>query len=111
MLTQSIQPPPPEWLTQDLDRLRKIYPNDVFEALMKHTAIDPKTHKVVPANETNRSFPHKYVPRIRCGDCTGKGKHTAILRSFWAVFARLSNSFPAVVPISLICFELLQTHG
>lgn len=39
---------------------------------MKHTAIDPKTQKLVPPNETNRSFPHKYVPRIRCLDCTGR---------------------------------------
>ncbi|KIW98669.1 uncharacterized protein Z519_00330 [Cladophialophora bantiana CBS 173.52] len=65
-------PPPPDWLVRDLERLRKIYPNDRFEALMKHTAIDPKTQKLVAPNETNRSFPHKYVPRIRCSDCLGK---------------------------------------
>ncbi|EXJ93056.1 hypothetical protein A1O3_01612 [Capronia epimyces CBS 606.96] len=62
-------PPPPDWLTQDLDRLRKIYPTDRFEGYMKHTAVDPKSQKLVSANETNRSFPHKYVPRIRCLDC------------------------------------------
>lgn len=39
---------------------------------MKHTAIDPKTQKLVVANETNRAFPHKYIPRIRCVDCPGK---------------------------------------
>ncbi|KAH0841744.1 hypothetical protein AYO21_01024 [Fonsecaea monophora] len=65
-------PPPPDWLVRDLERLRKTYPNDRFEALMKHTAIDPKTQKLVAPNESNRSFPHKYVPRIRCSDCLGK---------------------------------------
>ncbi|OCT46248.1 putative SWI-SNF complex subunit (Snf5) [Cladophialophora carrionii] len=65
-------PPPPEWLVQDLQRLRKIYPNDRFEALMKHTAVDPATQKLVTPSEATRSFPHKYVPRIRCSDCLGK---------------------------------------
>lgn len=81
MLMWLIQPPPPEWLAKDLDRLRKTYPSDVFEAVMKHAAVDPKTHKVMPVNETTHAFPHKYVPRIRCGDCTGKGKHTALSRT------------------------------
>jgi SWI/SNF-related matrix-associated actin-dependent regulator of chromatin subfamily B protein 1 len=72
MLTRSAQPPPPDWLAQGLDRLRKAYPDDRFEGLMKHTAIDPKTQKLVSANESNTSFPHKYVPRIRCLDCPGK---------------------------------------
>ncbi|KIX03778.1 uncharacterized protein Z518_07331 [Rhinocladiella mackenziei CBS 650.93] len=65
-------PPPPDWLVQDLERLRKSYPNDRFEGIMKHTAIDPKTQKLVPPNETNQSFPHKYIPRIRCHDCPGR---------------------------------------
>ncbi|KAI1625093.1 transcription initiation factor TFIID subunit D3 [Exophiala viscosa] len=65
-------PAPPIWLLQDLQRLQKSYPNDRFEALMKHTAVDPKTHKLVTPTETNRSFAHKYVPRIRCPDCPGK---------------------------------------
>lgn len=39
---------------------------------MKHMAIDPKTQKLVGPNEANRSFAHKYVPRIRCPDCPQK---------------------------------------
>ncbi|KAL2414903.1 SWI/SNF chromatin-remodeling complex subunit snf5 [Exophiala dermatitidis] len=62
-------PPPPDWLVQELERLRKIYPQDRFEGFMKHTAVDPKTQKLLPANESNKSLPHKYVPRIRCLDC------------------------------------------
>ena len=41
---------------------------------MKHTAIDPKTQKLVPSNEASKALPHKYVPRIRCLDCPGRGK-------------------------------------
>jgi hypothetical protein len=52
----------------DLNRLRQIYPNDMFEALMKHTAIDPATGKAV-ANDPTREYIFKYVPRIRCPDC------------------------------------------
>ncbi|KAK7887938.1 SWI/SNF chromatin-remodeling complex subunit [Exophiala xenobiotica] len=62
-------PPPPDWLARDLERLRKIYPDDLFEAHMKHMAVDPKTQKLVAPTEANRSFVHKYVPRIRCPDC------------------------------------------
>jgi hypothetical protein len=39
---------------------------------MKHTAVDPKTNALLPANEENKSLPHKYVPRVRCLDCLGK---------------------------------------
>jgi hypothetical protein len=40
----------------------------MFEALMKHTAIDPATGKAV-ANDPTREYIFKYVPRIRCPDC------------------------------------------
>lgn len=62
----------PEWLNQSLAKLREQYPNDKFEALMKHTAVDPKTKQLLPANEENKNLPHKYVPRVRCLDCLGK---------------------------------------
>lgn len=39
---------------------------------MKHTAIDPKTQSMVPANEDNKHWPHKFVPRVRCLDCVGR---------------------------------------
>lgn len=39
---------------------------------MKHVAVDPRTQKLVAPNEANRSFAHKYVPRIRCHDCPAK---------------------------------------
>ena len=66
------QPPVPASVSTILSSLRNIYPNDKFEALMKHTAIDPTTNSIVPATPENSSLPHKYVPRVRCGDCPGK---------------------------------------
>jgi SWI/SNF-related matrix-associated actin-dependent regulator of chromatin subfamily B member 1 len=39
---------------------------------MKHSVIDPSTGQPVPANESNKHFPHKYLPRIKCLDCPGK---------------------------------------
>ena len=71
-LSNGVQPPVPEWLNQSLAKLREQYPNDRFEALMKHTAVDPKTKQLLPANEENKNLPHKYVPRVRCLDCLGK---------------------------------------
>ena len=70
--TNITQPPVPASVLSTLSSLRQTYPNDRFEALMKHTAIDPKTHSIVPATPENVAFPHKYVPRVRCGDCPGK---------------------------------------
>jgi SWI/SNF-related matrix-associated actin-dependent regulator of chromatin subfamily B member 1 len=70
--TDNTQPPVPDWLKQSLARLREQYPNDRFEALMKHTAVDPKTKQLLPVNEENKGLPHKYVPRVRCLDCLGK---------------------------------------
>ena len=66
------KPPLPEWLNQNLEQLRRAYPNDLFEGTMKHVAIDPKTNTVATANEEHKHFPHKFVPRIRCLDCPGK---------------------------------------
>lgn len=66
------QPPPPDWLLKSLEGLRKKYPNDQIEAVMKHTAIDTKTQSMVPANEENKHLPHKFVPRVRCLDCIGR---------------------------------------
>ncbi|KAK5956889.1 SWI/SNF chromatin-remodeling complex subunit [Knufia fluminis] len=65
-------PPPPDWLTEGLEKLRSQYQDDRFQATMKHTAIDPATGGPVPADEKNKHFEHKYVPRIRCLDCPGK---------------------------------------
>ncbi|RMZ83106.1 hypothetical protein DV738_g1222, partial [Chaetothyriales sp. CBS 135597] len=62
----------PEWLNQRLEQLRRSYPKDRFEGMMKHAAIDPKTKAVVAAIEEHKHFPHKFVPRIRCLDCPGK---------------------------------------
>ena len=39
---------------------------------MKHTAIDPKSNSIIPASPDRPDLPHKYVPRVRCGDCPGK---------------------------------------
>jgi SWI/SNF-related matrix-associated actin-dependent regulator of chromatin subfamily B protein 1 len=39
---------------------------------MKHSAVDPATGQPVPANESTRHLPHKYLPRIKCLDCPGK---------------------------------------
>ena len=77
MLTDNVQPPTPDWLLQGLDQLKKQYPRDQFEPLMKHTAIDPTSNIPVPATDANRHFPHKYLPRIKCLDCPGKVYVTA----------------------------------
>ncbi|KAK5103777.1 SWI/SNF chromatin-remodeling complex subunit [Lithohypha guttulata] len=65
-------PSPPDWLLEGLEKLRVQYRDDKFQATMKHTAIDPVTGGPVPADDQNRHFDHKYVPRIRCLDCPGK---------------------------------------
>jgi SWI/SNF-related matrix-associated actin-dependent regulator of chromatin subfamily B member 1 len=67
-----LQPPVPDWVEKILADLREEFPRDRFEGVMRHSAMDPKTKQLQPANHENRHWPHKFVPRIRCLDCVGK---------------------------------------
>ncbi|KAB8077055.1 hypothetical protein BDV29DRAFT_154139 [Aspergillus leporis] len=67
-------PPPPSWLAAGLARLKRSYPNDSFEGVMRYTAVDTET--MLPVANANTDPGHKlkyqYLPRIRCHDCPGK---------------------------------------
>ncbi|KAB8239183.1 hypothetical protein BDV23DRAFT_80841 [Aspergillus alliaceus] len=67
-------PPPPNWLAAGLARLKRSYPNDSFEGVMRYTAVDTET--MLPVANANTEPGHKlkyqYLPRIRCHDCPGK---------------------------------------
>lgn len=57
---------------ESLDKLKLRHADDRFAALMKHVAIDPQTGGPVPAEQGQKEWEFKYVPRIRCEDCVGK---------------------------------------
>ncbi|PLB37014.1 SWI/SNF chromatin-remodeling complex subunit SNF5 [Aspergillus candidus] len=67
-------PPPPNWLAAGLAKLKRSYPNDSFEGVMRYTAVDTET--MLPVANANNPSGHKlkyqYLPRIRCHDCPGK---------------------------------------
>ncbi|KAL3473988.1 hypothetical protein BJX99DRAFT_260832 [Aspergillus californicus] len=66
-------PPPPSWLVAGLGRLQRANPNDSFEAVMRHTAVDIETMQpVAPPNSQGQKLKYLYLPRIRCHDCPGK---------------------------------------
>ncbi|KAI5305108.1 hypothetical protein KEM56_005285 [Ascosphaera pollenicola] len=68
-------PPPPAWLNEAIQNLRKSYPRDAIEVVMRHSLVDEVTGQPVmnPATVPN-NHPVKwyYIPRIRCLDCVGK---------------------------------------
>jgi SWI/SNF-related matrix-associated actin-dependent regulator of chromatin subfamily B protein 1 len=70
------QPPPPNWLVAGLTALLSSYPNDRFEGMMRHSAVDIYTELPTPAPPAGQSTPANikwmYLPRIRCQDCPGK---------------------------------------
>ncbi|KAH8696693.1 putative SWI-SNF complex subunit [Talaromyces proteolyticus] len=74
--TQTGPPPPaPAWLASGLERLKRNYPNDQFEGVMRYSAIDTTTMTPVPNPSTTQPDPrikYQYLPRIRCLDCPGK---------------------------------------
>ncbi|KAL2011311.1 hypothetical protein VTN00DRAFT_4029 [Thermoascus crustaceus] len=68
-------PPPPSWLVSGLAQLKRSYPNDSFEGVMRYTAVDTAT--MMPVANANATHPgqklkYQYLPRIRCLDCPGK---------------------------------------
>ncbi|KAL1961143.1 hypothetical protein VTO42DRAFT_3088 [Malbranchea cinnamomea] len=72
-------PPPPAWLTRGLENLRRMYPRDSFEGVMRYTAVDPNTGVPIPnasaaaaTLKPGQKLVYKYFPRIRCHDCPGK---------------------------------------
>ncbi|KAL3496243.1 hypothetical protein BJX62DRAFT_136038 [Aspergillus germanicus] len=67
-------PSPPTWLVAGLARLKRLNPNDSFEAVMRYTAVDTETMQpVANANaQPGLKLKYLYLPRIRCHDCPGK---------------------------------------
>ncbi|KAK3375188.1 SNF5-like protein [Podospora didyma] len=68
-------PPAPEWLNACLQQLQKKYPSDMFEAIMRHIAINTKTEtpvQVARGAEVPPDVQFWYLPRIKCLDCPGK---------------------------------------
>ena len=73
------QPPPPDWLTNALNKLQKSWPDDQFEGLMRYTMVDRRTDQPVsgrdgkPAEQPPPEYQrYMYYPRIKCLDCPGK---------------------------------------
>lgn len=70
--------PPPIWLQTALADLRKNYPQDNFEAIMKYNVINTDTGHTVKSDTLNPKEPlpanykAQFLPRIRCLDCPGK---------------------------------------
>ncbi|KAF2835147.1 SNF5-domain-containing protein [Patellaria atrata CBS 101060] len=70
--------PPPPWLSDALNELKQKYPNDDFEAAMRHTAVDRMTGQQIrmdplpPGTPLPANVKYQYLPRIRCNDCPGK---------------------------------------
>ncbi|KAF2088601.1 SNF5-domain-containing protein, partial [Saccharata proteae CBS 121410] len=71
-------PPPPAWLTNAISTLLTTkYPNESFEAHMRHSAVDKTTNQPVRLDLPPNASPppnikFQYLPRIRCNDCPGK---------------------------------------
>ncbi|EED12862.1 SWI-SNF complex subunit (Snf5), putative [Talaromyces stipitatus ATCC 10500] len=70
-------PPPaaPSWLISGLEKLKKGYPNDRFEGVMRYSAVDTATMNPVATSSgppPNIKLKYQYLPRIRCLDCPGK---------------------------------------
>lgn len=70
-----LQPPPPSWLQEGLQKLKHTHPNDSFEGVMRYSAVDMESSAPV-ANPNNlppgQKVKYQYLPRIRCLDCPGK---------------------------------------
>ncbi|OXV05986.1 hypothetical protein Egran_06246 [Elaphomyces granulatus] len=68
-------PHAPTWLVSGLAQLKRSYPNDSFEGIMRYSAVDTTT--LTPVANANVAHPgqrlkYQYLPRIRCHDCPGK---------------------------------------
>jgi len=58
-----------------LDLQTQHHPNDSFEGLMRHSAVNIQTDAPCPAPAAGQPTDHikwMYLPRIRCHDCPGK---------------------------------------
>lgn len=71
-------PPPPPWLAQAVKNLHSRYPDSLFEALMRYSAIDTRTQQqtridsLPPGSTPPAHIKFQWLPRIRCNDCPGK---------------------------------------
>ncbi|TAQ83816.1 hypothetical protein B7494_g7864 [Chlorociboria aeruginascens] len=75
ILTNPTQPPPPAWLTTGLAALSTQYPSDVFEGVMRYSAVNTTTElpcAAPPPGQSTENIKWMFLPRIRCCDCPGK---------------------------------------
>lgn len=70
-----LQPTPPFWLIEALWGLQRAYPDDLFKATMRYTAVSTTTDLPIALSSTGLEPPDTkfmYYPRIKCLDCPGK---------------------------------------
>ncbi|KAL8874637.1 MAG: hypothetical protein Q9174_000042 [Haloplaca sp. 1 TL-2023] len=67
-------PDPPSWLLDALGKLQKAYPKDLFEGVMRYTAVNIATDQPVALTngQPQEEIKYMFYPRIRCLDCVGK---------------------------------------
>ncbi|KAF2807852.1 SNF5-domain-containing protein, partial [Mytilinidion resinicola] len=71
-------PPPPEWLSNALQKLRNNYPIDDFEPVMRYIIVNQDSGSPFKVDNLPLGAPlpshvkAQYCPRIRCNDCPGK---------------------------------------
>ena len=72
----NFQPAPPRWLSEELERLQQTdYPDDLFEATMRYTAvstISDLAQNLAPNEPIPPDTKFMYYPRIKCLDCPRK---------------------------------------
>lgn len=69
------QPAPPLWLSQALVRFQQTYPDDLFEATMRYTAVSTISdlpQLLAPNEPVPPDTKFMYYPRIKSLDCPGK---------------------------------------
>jgi len=75
-IDDTAQPPPPPWLAEALDGLRKTHPRDSFEGWMKPLPADKRTGQQIKPDDMEHTpkeaIVQKWFPRIKCLDCPGK---------------------------------------
>ncbi|RPA88124.1 hypothetical protein BJ508DRAFT_410012 [Ascobolus immersus RN42] len=71
---QDERPPPPQWLSDAIVKLKERYPDHRIEATMRSTAMDADTGKLITPGDrsVNLSVIYQMIPRLRCRDCPGR---------------------------------------
>ena len=69
------RPSPPPFLSLALSKLQATYPDDLFEGIMRYTAVSTLTDRPISVRPNEPPPPDTkfmYYPRIKCLDCPGK---------------------------------------